>query len=293
MSERFLRSAEPSSLAALIDRFFLSIDYYMIWIILILFILALVAYILKQMTLGGIVGAFCLGIVAILAFGFGGLTMYLFFVFGAGLLSHFNKNNEIYKEAKEVQEKAEKRDLLQVFANGGVGFILAVVYLVYPNPMILLMFGASVAEALSDTFSGEVGMLMQGKTFSILNGRPMKPGLSGGVSIEGTLGGLLGSLLIALMWYPIYFSPSISSISYIAIVTLSGFAGSIVDSLLGLTMQANYYDKEEDRIVEKEYKNGKKLPLVKGFRIIDNEKVNFISNIFSIILVSLFYIILL
>lgn len=292
MSEKFLSSANPSSFAAIIDRFFLSIDYYIIWIILILVILALIAYISKQMTFSGIIASFFLGLIVILAFGFGGLTVYLFFVLGAGILSKLNKNNEIYKEANKIQEKSGSRDFLQVFANGGISFILSILYLSSPNLLIIVMFGASVSEAVSDTFAGEVGMLMKGKTVSILNGRPMKPGLSGGVSFEGTLGSLIGAFLVSLLWYSTYFSINIKTISFVVIVTLSGFLGSLFDSILGLTIQAHYYDEEEDMIVELEEKNNKKLPLVKGIRFFNNDRVNFVSNLISILFASMFYLII-
>lgn len=292
MSDRFLQSADPSSLSAVIDRFFLSVDNYVIWIILVLLILAIVGYFTKQMTVGGLIGAFSIGLIIILSFGFGGLSLLLFFVIAAGILSKLNVNNDIYKEAESIQEKHGSRDIVQVFANGGISFILAIIYLIYPEPLILVMFGASIAEALCDTASGEIGMLFKGNSVSIVTGKPIKPGLSGGVSIEGTIGGLISSLMISLMWYSTYYKPSIKTVSLLAIVTLSGFAGGLIDSILGDTLQAHYYDEENDKLVEIEYKNGKKLPLAKGIKSFNNDKVNFISNLFSIVFSSLFYVIL-
>lgn len=289
---RFLNSAYPGTIASVVDKFFLSINYYVIWIIAILLVLAILSCVLKQLNIGGAIGAFALGLMIILAFGFGGLGVYLFFIIGAAILSRLNKNNDIYQEAKEIQEKSGKRDFVQVFANGGIGFILAALYLFFPNPILIIMFGASVAEAVSDTFAGEVGMLTKSNVVSILTGRPIKPGLSGGVSFQGTLGGLIGSFLIAVLWYSVYYKPSLITISYVALITLAGFAGSIIDSILGLTLQAHYYDEENEKIVEKEYMNGKKLPLVRGFRIITNDKVNFISNLFSVAFASIFYLLI-
>ncbi len=292
MSDNFLQSAYPSSLAAIIDRFFLSIDNYVIWLIIILIILSFVAYFTKQMTFGGIVGSFSLGLLIILSFGFGGLAILLFFVISAGILSKLNKNNEIYKEAEEIQEKHGRRDIVQVFANGGVSFVLAIIYLFNYEPIILVMFGASVAEALSDTAGGEIGMFFKGKAVSIVTGKPIKPGLSGGVSLQGTIGALISSFMISILWYSTYFNPSFKTISLLATVTLSGFVGSLIDSILGDTIQAHYYDEENDKIIESEYNDKKKLPLVKGIRFFNNDMVNFISNLFSIMLASLFYVIL-
>ncbi len=289
---RFLSSADPSSIASFIDKFFLSLNYFYLWIILILLVLAIVAYFLDQMTIGGDIAAFSLGMIIILAFGFGGLAVYLFFVIGAAILSKLNKNNKIYLEAIEIQEKSGRRDFIQVFANGGVGFILAAIYLFYPHPIILIMFGASVAEAVSDTFASEVGMLSQSKTFSILTGQPLKPGLSGGVSLQGTLASMIGSFLVSILWYSIYYKPSLNTISFLAIVTLAGFVGCIVDSILGITIQAHFYDEAENKIVEKEYVDGKKLPLARGIRSVNNDTVNFISNMFGVFFATVFSLIL-
>lgn len=290
--QRFLSSANSSSIAYFVDKFFLSLDNYIIWIIAILLVFSIAAYILKQLTISGIIGAFLLGFIIILAFGFGGLAVYLFFIIGAAILSKLNKDNQIYKEAKEIHEKVGSRDFSQVFANGGLGFFIAALYLLKPHPVLIIMFGASVAEAVSDTFAGEVGMLSNSKVFSILTGREMKPGLSGGISFQGTLSSIIGSFLVSLLWYSVFFIPELNNIAYLAIVTLAGFSGCIVDSILGLTIQAHYYDEKEDRITEKEYVDGKKLPLIRGFRFINNDKVNFISNLFSVAFAAFFYLII-
>jgi uncharacterized protein (TIGR00297 family) len=289
---RFLNSSDSSSVASLIDKFFLSLDYYIIWIVALLLVLSILALVFKQLNIGGTIGAFLLGLAIILAFGFGGLAIYLFFIIGAAVLAKLNKKNELYEEAEEIQEKSGKRDFAQVVANGGIGFILACIYLLSPNPLILIMFGASVAEAVSDTFAGEVGLLTRSPVVSILTGRPLKPGLSGGVSLMGTLAALIGSFLIAVLWYSVYYKPALATISYIAVITLAGFVGCIVDSILGITIQAHYWDKSSDRIVEKEYLDGKKLPLTRGFRIINNDKVNFISNLFSVAFATIFYLLI-
>jgi len=292
LSDNFLQSAYPSSLAAIIDRFFLSIDNYILWLIIILLFLSFIAYFTKQMTVGGIVGAFSLGLLIILSFGFGGLTILLFFVLSAAILSKLNKNNEIYKEAEEIQEKHGRRDIVQVFANGGLSFVLAIIYLINFEPIILVMFGASVAEALSDTAGGEIGMFFKGKAVSIVTGKAIKPGLSGGVSLEGTIGSLMSSFIISILWYSTYCMPSLKTVYLLVIVTLSGFVGSLIDSILGDTIQAHYYDEENDKIIESEFNGEKKLPLVKGVKFFNNDMVNFISNLFSIMLASLFYVIL-
>ena len=81
----FLKSSDPSSLASIVDKFFLSIDYYLIWIVAILLVVAISAYVFKQLTIDGSITAFFLGLLIILAFGFGGFGIYIFFIAGAAV----------------------------------------------------------------------------------------------------------------------------------------------------------------------------------------------------------------
>lgn len=114
------------------------------------------------------------------------------------------------------------------------------------------MFGASVAEAASDTCSGELGMLSRQDPVSLLTGRRMPRGLSGAVTPAGLLAGLLSSFVVALCWQSNFFIPSWHAFLLTAIVTVSGFLGSVFDSFLGCTCQACYYDEEHDRLTEHE-----------------------------------------
>ena len=80
----------------------------------------------------GAVGALIIGT---LTFGFGGwqwgVLLALFFV-SSSLLSHYKE-----KEKQAVAEKFDKghrRDMAQVFANGGVGAVVAVLSAIFPSP---------------------------------------------------------------------------------------------------------------------------------------------------------------
>lgn len=284
MIDNFLKAGSPSSLTGTIDRLLLSVPYFYLIIIAFILIIAIICYKTRQLTISGSLMAFCLGIIVTLGFGFGGLFVYVFFVIVAGVFGRLNNDNNIAKEAMTIQEKSGNRDWMQVFANGGLGLILAFLYLLKPNPAYIIMFGASVSEAVSDTVAGEVGLLLRSKTVSIITGKPQKPGLSGGVSVEGTLAGFVSAVVTAFFWYSCFYYPSISTLTYFVIAAVSGFLGCIIDSIMGATIQAHYYDKKNDKLTEKSNIDGIDLPLVRGFRLIDNDKVNLLSNLFATIL---------
>jgi uncharacterized protein (TIGR00297 family) len=283
MIDNLMIAGSPNSINGFIDSLIISLPYFYLYVIGIMIIISILAYRSKQLTLSGSMAAFLLGSVVTFAFGTGGLLVYLFFVILAGVLSKLNKNNEIYKEAEEIQEKGSIRDWVQVLSNAGPVLIFSLLYIIQPHPLLLIMFGGSICEAVCDTSAGEVGMFFRGRTVSIITGRPQKSGLSGGVSFEGTLGGFIASLIIAMIWYSCFFYPSFSTITYMFVAAFAGFAGCLVDSIMGASVQAHYYDKKNECVTEREEIDGNKLELVRGIRFFNNDRVNLISNIFSVI----------
>lgn len=283
MIDNFMIAGSPNSINGLIDSLIVSLPYFYLYVIGLMIIVSSLAYRAKQLTISGSMAAFMLGTIVTFAFGTGGLIVYVFFVILAGVLSKLNKNNEVYKEAEKLQEKGSTRDWVQVLSNAGPVLLFSVLYIIQPHPILLIMFGGSVCEAVCDTSSGEIGLFFKGRTVSIITGRPQKSGLSGGISFEGTLGGFIASFMIAMIWYSCFFYPSFSTITYMFIAAFAGFAGCFVDSIMGALVQAQYYDEKNDTLTEKEEINGNKLELVRGMRFFNNDRVNLMSNIFSII----------
>jgi uncharacterized protein (TIGR00297 family) len=155
---------------------------------------------------------------------------------------------------------------------------------------LLLLFGASVAEAVSDTFAGEVGVLLGGPSFSVLTGRPMKKGLSGAVSRGGTLAGLIAAFFVAMLWYPCFFPVAAKSLVFLVIVAFAGFLGCVADSLLGATIQVQYYALDGS-LTEKSQMDGKSLEKARGIAFFDNDIVNLCSNCIAVAIAYLLSII--
>lgn len=179
----------------------------------------------------------------------------------------------------EVEEKkGHRRDFMQVLANGLMATIAALLWVMTYKKSALIMFGAAVAEATSDTFSGEIGRLSSHNPVSILTLKPVPTGLSGGVTILGLFAAFLSSMAIAACWY--LWLPTTTILEAI-LVGLLGFAGAVLDSVLGAGVQAQYYDPLLDQFSESETRDGRKLELSRGIRWVDNDMVNLMSNTFS------------
>ena len=73
-------------------------------------------------------------------------------------------------------------------ANGGPSALFAVLYhFSNNNPVFVLAFVGSISFALSDTVATEVGLLGQAKPRSIITGKKIDTGQSGGVTLQGEI----------------------------------------------------------------------------------------------------------
>jgi len=199
------------------------------------------------------------------------LPISIFFVAGSLTTRLIPKNKD-----------ANGRDAFQVFANGGVATICLLLFSLSQNDVFLLGYFASVCISLADTMSSDIGIFFRQKTYDILTFAPSKVGLSGGISLVGTVAGILSAILFSglLMW--------VFSLTMIDMVLISvtGFSGMLLDSVLGSLWQAKYVN--DDIITEEKTSHGK---LMKGFDWMDNDGVNLLSNfMITMIFVILVYV---
>ena len=278
---RYANLVEPNgSLASLFNQVFFSLPFAFWALALIMLVVSGASFRSKQLTLGGAVAAFLVGFIPTYVLGFGALPTLLLFFIAAGVLGKIAKRIGTF-DVMKIHKKGGTRDAVQVYANGFMALLAGLLYALNPSIPFLVMFGSAVGEAASDTFASEVGILSKTKPVSIITGRPMTPGLSGAVSPLGLASGLLGAVLIGLCFWGCFLPITPKSAAYASVVALSSFFGCLIDSVLGATLQAHYYDEVNDRITERSEVDGRTLPLERGIRWIDNDMVNFMSNVIA------------
>ncbi len=172
-------------------------------------------------------------------------------------------------------QKGSRRDAWQVTANGGVAGVLAVMYGLSSDPTLFVAFTASLAAAAADTWATEIGGGIGGRTVSVTTWRQVAPGTSGGVSLVGMLGGLTGSIVVGVSALPWFSSPAYD----LFIVAIAGFAGMLVDSLVGATLQQRYRCGVCRVITERTDHCGMSTDRYRGIRFIDNDIVNLICSL--------------
>jgi len=157
--------------------------------------------------------------------------MLLSFFVSASALSKMGERRKAARVGSIV-EKGGERDARQVLANGGVFAAAALGQLLVPSPVWHALGAGALAAVAGDTWATEVGTLARTDPISIVSGKRVPAGTSGGVTIIGSAAGVAGAFFIGLVAtlanWPVAF----------AAVALGGVAGALADSLLGGTLQA-------------------------------------------------------
>ena len=246
-------------------------------------VIGLIAYWKRQLNLSGVVAAVVMGAAATVMGGFTSLSLYLFFLISAAVIGKLSKK---IRGLDRIHKKGGRRDAVQVLANGGAALAAMLIHAFDSSPVYLAVFTACLAEACSDTWASEIGVLSKSEPVSILTFTKVPKGLSGGVSLLGTCSAMLSSILYGIFAFSCYDG---INLSLVMVVIFSSFAGVMTDSVLGATLQAHFYDEKEDIITEHSRdREGNALKLVRGLRFMDNDMVNLTSNIITFVLASLF-----
>lgn len=253
-------------------------------------LIAFIAFRVKALSRSGALAALGLGTVI---FGLGGLSwavLLLAFFISSSTLSRLFKRRK--SALDEKFSKGSQRDAGQVLANGGVAGVFAILHAFFPQAgWTWIGCAAALAAANADTWATELGVLNPGAPILITSGRPVERGTSGGISPAGTLAALAGAAFVALfaaLGYrtalqigpraPYLTSPTglLFDGGVFGLAALGGLAGSLVDSLLGATLQAIYYcpacQKETER--HPQHTCGTDTRRVRGLAWLDNDWVN-------------------
>ncbi len=238
----------------------------------------------------GVLGAVLVGT---LVFGLGGLAwgaLLVVFFFSSSALSHFKEARKA--AVAEKFSKGSRRDLAQALANGGVGALAAIGNLLWPHPLWWVAFAGAMATVNADTWATELGVLSRDAPRLITTGKPVEPGTSGGLTVTGTLAALGGAALIGLVaaGFDLATGRTIAwAAGLLLVISAAGLAGSLVDSLLGATVQAIYYCDACGKETERHplHSCGAPTRQIRGWRWMNNDWVNFLSALFGAVLAGI------
>ena len=244
------------------------------------FLLAVFSIKVKFLNNSGATATFLLGTTI---FGIGGLEWtvpMLTFYLLSSILSKLGRKRKAKFDL--VFEKGSQRDAAQVYANGGIAWLIMIVYSLTGEPAYFFAYLGTLAAVQSDTWATEIGTMWPNpKARLITNMRLVPVGTSGGVSFPGTLGAFAGALLIcaSAILMQVNWVIDFGIVQSFMLIGFSGLLASLVDSFFGATIQAQYYDPVREKLTERthSYKSDGTVvenELIKGYHYVNNDVVN-------------------
>ena len=97
----------------------------------------------------------------------------------------------IFKEKEQNKIIKPKRDIIQVYANGGIALLFCIYNFFNPDELNFYLFLSSISAAMADTWATEIGKTSKKSPVSIINLKKVRKGLSGGVTAIGLIGSFM------------------------------------------------------------------------------------------------------
>lgn len=238
--------------------------------------LIIVSYKYKFLTTTGLITATIIGVILTV---FGNIKWFLLLLFFFLCCSAITKFHREYKRNIGIIDPEGTRDWKNVLANGGIPVAYAILESLIKGDIITIGFIGAIAIATADTTATEIGVLSKTPPRLITNlSKRVPPGYSGGVSLLGTLASFLGGLSIGVVSV-LFNLTRAQPIQIIALASLTGLFGSLLDSFLGAKFEAKYWCDKCHTYSKYHIHSacGSTAKHVSGYKFINNHVVNLLS----------------
>jgi uncharacterized protein (TIGR00297 family) len=255
----------------------------------------------QTLTTSGAAAGFVVGF-CLVATGLRGMVLVFFYQLGSWATKYQKPAKALVDESVEHHSVRGARQVLAVSAAATLlslyhAFVYgperSISFLLHPGPSRLACAVlAHHCTSLADTWASELGMVLSAGAGPGAGPSPVlitKPwrhvpvGTNGGITWAGTVCSLAGGLVIAAL------TVAMDAVSGIEIVqpwrilaygTACGGLGSILDSVLGATVQVTYFDDLTKRVVSSRT-SAPNAKHVSGVDLLTNEQVNLVSTIIT------------
>ena len=197
-----------------------------------------VSYALGAASVAGMLTGVLLGLLTIVFGGYDWFAVLISFFAIGSLSTKFRYREKAERGVAEDNDGA--RGSSNVLGNAAVALAAVIGYAASTASLVsveadlfLFAFAGSVATAMSDTLSSEIGGVFDEPRL-ITTFERVEPGTDGGVTWQGELAGLAGATLVASLSFALF--PEVGTVGAI-VVAAAGFSGMTVDSLLGATLE--------------------------------------------------------
>ncbi|XP_004287388.1 PREDICTED: transmembrane protein 19-like isoform X2 [Fragaria vesca subsp. vesca] len=232
--------------------------------------------------------------------------------YGAVLLVFFFTSSKLTKVGEEKKRRVDpefkeggQRNWIQVLSNAGISSVLVVVLWRLTgleercldskeSVLVTALMGGVIGHfscCNGDTWSSELGILSDDQPRLITTFKPVRKGTNGGVTKAGLLAAAAAGSVIGLAFVLVGFlttkctyDVALKQLFVIPLSTLAGLCGSVIDSLLGATLQFSGFCTVRNKVVGKP---GPTVKKISGLNFLDNNAVNVVSILITTILTSI------
>jgi uncharacterized protein (TIGR00297 family) len=205
------------------------------------------SYALGTASVTGMLTGVLLGLLTVVLGGFGWFAVLIAFFSVGGISTKFRYDEKLDRGVAEDNDGA--RGSSNVLGNAAVAFVAVVAFAAVarlavdaPGVVFAFAFAGSLATAMSDTLSSEIGGLYD-RPRLITTLQPVPPGTDGGVTWQGEVAGVGGAAFVAGLAFLLMPLSGPATVA-VGVVTAGGVAGMTVDSLLGATLEGDRIGNE-------------------------------------------------
>ncbi|MEQ1692910.1 MAG: DUF92 domain-containing protein, partial [Gemmatimonas sp.] len=201
----------------------------------------------------------------------------------AALLSRLGRARKLTR-TQAIVAKNDRRDASQVLANGGVFALCALLILAMDRlngssemaAALTIAAAGALAASGADTWSTEIGTWLGGDPVSVRTGKRVPVGTSGAVTMNGSLGAIVGAFMLSALAYGV----SMIDASAVWSVASAGVTGAAVDTLLGAWVQERRWCPVCQQFTERRsHCNGALTEHRTGIPRLDNDAVNVMCSL--------------
>ena len=193
---------------------------------------ATIAFLEGAVTWPGVVAGCAIGMAVYLGAGWEGWLM-LLATFAAAVIT--SKIGWQRKKALGIEEDREgRRGAGNALANCLVAAAAGIVAITSPyQAAAWLALVTGLTAGAADTVASEIGKAWGRRTFLVVGFRPVPPGTSGAISLEGTIANVVAAIALAALGAALGLIPT----NAILFVVIGALAGAFVESALGATLE--------------------------------------------------------
>ncbi|XP_058184047.1 protein PGR [Rhododendron vialii] len=232
--------------------------------------------------------------------------------FGAMMLAFFFTSSMLTKVGQEKKRSVDaefkeggQRNWIQVLSNSGIAAVLVLTVWKLmgsldkcldskESRLVTALIGGMIGHyscCNGDTWSSELGVLSDVQPRLITTLKPVRKGTNGGVTKAGLLaataaGSIIGLTFVIFGFFTTRctFDVALKQLLVIPLSALAGLGGSLIDSLLGATLQFSGFCSVRNKVVGKP---GPTVKKISGLSILDNNAVNFVAILLTTMLTSI------